>query len=876
MSIFDPYYEWLGIPASDQPANHYRLLSIPIFEVNIEVIKSASERQTIFLRTFQAGEHASAAAHMLNEVAAARVCLLNAQQKEAYDTQLRLAQPVRPQIPRARPITVNPSLQVPHIAPNSDPQYEAVMVRKSKVRPRRVTPVWQRASVMVPTALVSSTVVILLGLFSFVNNDAPYTPPPMVADRQRVNLEPPVTDVNPESVVRPPTVTPTESTSITNSSDGGGSTVPTISADDAARFMAALEIARALQVQRKLSAAAAQLKIAKPLAAIPQYSSELTRTEFIQQLLEQFKRLTIIAIDSYIPGSEIEVGISNRAIVVEVSPSTLTLKVNGEVKEYMRDDLSLGVAMGIAATNFEDAPMKGFLQAAYLLTFPDRRGAYLVKAREFWELGDADLAPVGSFDKYLSDFENVDVPKLGETSVDDPQLTSDIVSGAAMIPVVDEPDMLELSTTMKNVRKALERRDMKTATTELAKAELLDKTPEVNEVLQRLAKMTELLNEFVKNSEKAIDEFVAGDKINAENAPVLSVARVTKTELVIKAGNRLQPPYARNQLPVIIAMGIADTCFQDNLYTTSLKAAFVATHKKPTGAEITRAKEWWEAGPEPIETFNLYLVDRYDFQDDNAKAEAPDNPQVFTIDLEKPFASYTLNIPYNENVEKAKITVQFKVTARGTRAFPVVAKELDPVGLSKSFEAEIMLGQHIKPAVGQIPVIPLNLVGDVLTRLSYDAVKKEFKIYVKPSTDVVAGKPNSTEVNLSAQKCAERRVTIEQTIRKFELEIPMHAINIVNLNANHLNLQGQYQAAVNAKDPVRAAQIGAEMAKVGTQLKGQISNQKIKLSRLPSFRFTSTYLASLARKLGDLKHLDIRYRIYQKVDDKDVLIIDGW
>jgi hypothetical protein len=79
MSRFDPYYEWLGIPESDQPDNHYRLLSIPMYEMNIEVIKSASERQTIFLRTLQAGEHASAAAQMLNEVAAARVCLLNAQ-----------------------------------------------------------------------------------------------------------------------------------------------------------------------------------------------------------------------------------------------------------------------------------------------------------------------------------------------------------------------------------------------------------------------------------------------------------------------------------------------------------------------------------------------------------------------------------------------------------------------------------------------------------------------------------------------------------------------------------------------------------------------------------------------------------------------------
>jgi hypothetical protein len=31
---FDPYCQWLGIPAKDQPPNHYRLLAIELFEPN--------------------------------------------------------------------------------------------------------------------------------------------------------------------------------------------------------------------------------------------------------------------------------------------------------------------------------------------------------------------------------------------------------------------------------------------------------------------------------------------------------------------------------------------------------------------------------------------------------------------------------------------------------------------------------------------------------------------------------------------------------------------------------------------------------------------------------------------------------------------------
>jgi hypothetical protein len=43
MSEFDPYYKWLGIPPKDQPANHYRLLGVSLFEPDPEVIASAAD-----------------------------------------------------------------------------------------------------------------------------------------------------------------------------------------------------------------------------------------------------------------------------------------------------------------------------------------------------------------------------------------------------------------------------------------------------------------------------------------------------------------------------------------------------------------------------------------------------------------------------------------------------------------------------------------------------------------------------------------------------------------------------------------------------------------------------------------------------------------
>ncbi len=86
---FDPYYLWLGIPPRERPANHYRLLGIALFEDNPTVIESAADRQMAHLRSFQAGKHSALSQRLLNEVAAAKVCLLRADQKSRYDAALQ-------------------------------------------------------------------------------------------------------------------------------------------------------------------------------------------------------------------------------------------------------------------------------------------------------------------------------------------------------------------------------------------------------------------------------------------------------------------------------------------------------------------------------------------------------------------------------------------------------------------------------------------------------------------------------------------------------------------------------------------------------------------------------------------------------------------
>lgn len=82
---FDPYRKWLGIPVEEQPPNHYRMLGIPLFESDWDVIENAAHRQMAYVRTFQNGKHAELSQRLLTELAAAKVCLMSPERKAEYD-----------------------------------------------------------------------------------------------------------------------------------------------------------------------------------------------------------------------------------------------------------------------------------------------------------------------------------------------------------------------------------------------------------------------------------------------------------------------------------------------------------------------------------------------------------------------------------------------------------------------------------------------------------------------------------------------------------------------------------------------------------------------------------------------------------------------
>lgn len=90
MDDYDAYHLWLGIPPEEQPPSHYRLLGVPLFEQNVEVIRNAADRQRAHVKRLGINQYEKRGQDLLNEIEAAKICLLRPEKRLAYDEQLRI------------------------------------------------------------------------------------------------------------------------------------------------------------------------------------------------------------------------------------------------------------------------------------------------------------------------------------------------------------------------------------------------------------------------------------------------------------------------------------------------------------------------------------------------------------------------------------------------------------------------------------------------------------------------------------------------------------------------------------------------------------------------------------------------------------------
>ncbi len=160
---FNPYHKWLGIPAEACPPNHYRLLGLELFEDDPEVIATAADRQMAHVKSFSTGSFARASQELLNQLSQARICLLNEQRKQLYDSELR----------ERTASSVSPVVTPPEIGGAEGVAFsnavlvEGVPVRPVKRRRRR------RQSVFAPLLLMVAGMGAVGGLLYYAATQAP-------------------------------------------------------------------------------------------------------------------------------------------------------------------------------------------------------------------------------------------------------------------------------------------------------------------------------------------------------------------------------------------------------------------------------------------------------------------------------------------------------------------------------------------------------------------------------------------------------------------------------------------------------------------------------------------------------------------------------
>jgi hypothetical protein len=180
---FDPYDQWLGIAPSERPYDHYRLLGIPRFEPDPGRIVAAAESQMALVRRYQVGPRGRYTQRLLNELAAAKVCLTSPEAKAAYDAALRktdqrlsatsavLAAPVPPPVaPPVAPPVLPPPLapQLPAIQIDTGEAEELVPVGEL-VEP---SPWWRPVMGLVFAALVALAGVTCWAISTNLNRES--------------------------------------------------------------------------------------------------------------------------------------------------------------------------------------------------------------------------------------------------------------------------------------------------------------------------------------------------------------------------------------------------------------------------------------------------------------------------------------------------------------------------------------------------------------------------------------------------------------------------------------------------------------------------------------------------------------------------------
>ena len=183
--LFNPYREWLGLADDGAPLHHYRLLGLAAFEADPLVIGRAADEILAKVRAILPGENAAAWSKLLDEIRAAKTCLLNPAQRADYDAAMR-ATGIPSNGDSPSPIAISPSA-IPEPAPTPPSVFAPIATP-----PIFLAPPTLASQPVAPLPGVPLPGFLLPGLPLGVDPQAAYVPPQRVVPQGLPAPMPPV------------------------------------------------------------------------------------------------------------------------------------------------------------------------------------------------------------------------------------------------------------------------------------------------------------------------------------------------------------------------------------------------------------------------------------------------------------------------------------------------------------------------------------------------------------------------------------------------------------------------------------------------------------------------------------------------------------
>ena len=411
---FDPYHEWLGIRDKQRPPNHYRLLGLELFEEDVNVIATAADRQMVHVRTFQNSKYTQHSQRILNELAAAKLCLLKPHSRKTYDQQLRKQvqhavspgagnKPPAPEKMAARAGNPESVQVIPDFGSKSTARdYRSVRNQRSGRFP------WTLGAVGALAVLVVVLVWVLKArhtdqqpeIVAAVPPDKggrggdPVSPP----DEPRNNPAPEQGNGNTESEI-PADRLPEDGQlhpppwNVPRIAKGGGQR-PRPELDISAPVADALNAARSSMAGRNLQAALQQIGLASFRAQSNDELDEVERLRLLHEQLDRFWNAVRDGTDHVTPGDELEYR-GTSVSTVSKGPGTITLKTpRSKPKQFPTDpvdmDADLAVALAIPELTRSGPAALVAMGAFWAMDREEDTG----RARELWEEAQRQAMPV--------------------------------------------------------------------------------------------------------------------------------------------------------------------------------------------------------------------------------------------------------------------------------------------------------------------------------------------------------------------------------------------------------------------------------------------------------------------------------------------------